>query len=100
MVHCASAAWSSELTLLERHVLRQLSGVLDPPPAALRFEVGDVQAPDLEQRAPAREPSPAPGPRELAQARELAQGIADPALRRGRRACHRRRPGTRFVTLS
>ena len=99
VVHCASAAWSSELTLLERHVLRQLSGVLDPPPASLRFEVGDVQAPDLEQRAPAREPSPAPGPRELAQARELAQGDCRPGIAGGRRACHRRRPGARFVTL-
>jgi predicted nucleic acid-binding Zn ribbon protein len=82
VVHCASAAWSSELTLLERHVLRRLAELTDPPPAGLRFEVGDVQAPDLEAVARPRPAAQPPGARERAQASELAAAISDPDLRR------------------
>ena len=82
VVHCASSAWASELTLLERHVLRRLSALMDPAPARLRFEVGDVDAPEtvvsLDQPAPAIEPSDD----QRARARELAADISDPALRR------------------
>jgi predicted nucleic acid-binding Zn ribbon protein len=81
VVHCASAAWASELTLLERHVLRRLSALADPAPARLRFEVGDVEAPDLEPAAPSRPAMEPPGPRERAQAAELAGAITDPELR-------------------
>lgn len=82
VVHCASSAWASELTLLERHVLRRLSALMDPAPARLRFEVGDVEAPDLEPATPPRPAGEQPGPRERAQAAELAGAISDPELRR------------------
>ena len=81
-VHCASAAWASELTLLERHVLRRLAALADPAPAGLRFEVGDVEAPDLDVPAPPSAAVEQPGPRERAQAAELAGAITDPELRR------------------
>ena len=46
IVHCASSGWASELTLLERQMRSRLEALMDPPPARLRFEVGDVDAPE------------------------------------------------------
>jgi hypothetical protein len=82
VVHCASSAWASELTLLERHVRARLGTLLGCEPPPLRFEVGDVDAPDQVPVAPPPAPPVAPSPQQLEQARELAAAIADPDLRR------------------
>jgi hypothetical protein len=82
VVHCASSGWASELTLLEREMRSRLESLMDPPPARLRFEVGDVDAPEtvvsVDRPAPAIEPSDD----QRARARELAADISDPDLRR------------------
>jgi len=82
VVHCASSGWASELTLLERPVRAKLAATIDPAPARLRFEVGDVDAPDVPGEAPVAAPVREPTDRHRAQARELAAAISDPALRR------------------
>jgi Dna[CI] antecedent, DciA len=82
IVHCASSGWASELTLLERQMRSRLESLMDPPPTRLRFEVGDVDAPETvvstHRAAPAIEPSDD----QRARARELAADIRDPVLRR------------------
>ena len=82
IVHCASSGWASELTLLERQMRSRLEALMDPPPARLRFEVGDVDVPETvvsaDQPAAAIEPSDD----QRAQARALAADISDPDLRR------------------
>jgi Dna[CI] antecedent DciA-like protein len=83
VVHCASAAWASELTLLEARLRRRLGEALggDAPP--LRFEVGNVELPDPKAgSAAAAVPPVEPSPQQLMQAGALAAGIADPELRR------------------
>jgi hypothetical protein len=81
VIHCASAAWASELTLLERQLRGRLGAALggDAPP--LRFEVGNVDAPD--PAAGRAEPPAAvePSPEQVLQARELASAIVDEELR-------------------
>ena len=81
VVHCASSSWASELTLLESRLRRRLEAALGREAPPLRFEVGDVDAPD-----PSRVAAPPPTPLEptaeqLLQARALAAGIADSELR-------------------
>jgi hypothetical protein len=82
IVHCASSGWASELTLLERQMRARLESLMDSVPARLRFEVGDVDAPEtvvsVDRPAPAIEPSDD----QRARARELAADISDPDLRR------------------
>lgn len=82
VVHCASSGWASELTLLERQMRARLESLMEPVPARLRFEVGDVDAPEtvvsVDQPAPAIEPSDD----QRARARALAADISDPDLRR------------------
>lgn len=82
VVFCASATWASELTLLERTVRLRLGELLGREPPPLRFEVGNVEDPSRD-RPPAPPPRPVSPPTEqqLAQARELAAGVADPELR-------------------
>ena len=82
IVFCASATWASELTLLERTVRARLGELLGQDPPPLRFEVGSVDDPSRDRPA-AASPSPPrpPGEQHLAQARELAGGVADPVLR-------------------
>ncbi|MDX6523039.1 MAG: hypothetical protein QOI17_552 [Gaiellales bacterium] len=82
VVHCASSAWASELTLLERHVRARLGTLLGCQPPLLRFEVGDVDAPDQVPVAPPAPPPVPPSSQQLEQARELAAAIVDPDLRR------------------
>jgi hypothetical protein len=82
VVFCASATWASELTLLEGRVRLRLGELLgvDPPP--LRFEVGNVDDPSRDRPAvPPPPPVSPPTEQQLAQARELAAGVADPELR-------------------
>jgi hypothetical protein len=81
VVHCASASWASELTLLERQLRSRLGAALggDAPP--LRFEVGDVDAPDPSAGERRAVPAPEPTGEQRLQARELASSIGDPALR-------------------
>ncbi len=83
VVHCASSAWASELTLLESRLRRRLGEALggDPPP--LRFEVGNIDSPDPDAGRPVSPAPPIePSPQQLMQAAALAAGIADPDLRR------------------
>ena len=98
IVHCASSGWASELTLLERQMRSRLEMLMDPPPARLRFEVGDVDVP--ETVAPAGEPAA----RDRAQRRSASTGAGAggghqrPRSAAGRGAGDRGRSGTRFVT--
>jgi Dna[CI] antecedent, DciA len=81
VVHCASASWASELTLLEGRLRRRLGDALGGEAPPLRFEVGDVDAPDVPP--PAAPPAAAlePSDEQRLQARALASDIADPQLR-------------------
>jgi hypothetical protein len=82
IVHCASSGWASELTLLERQMRARLETLMDPPPARLRFEVGDVDVPESVASGAERVAAIEPSDDQRAQARELAADIADPNLRR------------------
>jgi hypothetical protein len=82
VVHCASSGWASELTLLERQMRSRLESLMDPPPARLRFEVGDVDAPETVVSADRPAPAIEPSDDQRARARELAADISDPDLRR------------------
>ena len=82
VVFCASASWASELTLLERTVRLRLGELLDAEPPPLRFEIGNVDDPSRDRRpAPPQPLVPQPTEQQLAQARELAAGVADRELR-------------------
>ena len=82
IVHCFSAAWASELTLLERDLAGRLEAALDDGrPLRLRFEVGDTSdARRAAERSPAPAPQP-PSPEQRALARELAAAVSNPELR-------------------
>lgn len=81
VVHCASSSWASELTLLESRLRRRLEAALGREAPPLRFEVGDVDAPDPSRGAAAPATPLEPTAEQLLQARALAVGIADPELR-------------------
>jgi hypothetical protein len=81
VVNCASAAWSSELTLLEGRLRRRLGDALGGEAPQLRFEVGDVDAPDPSAAAAPAAPPLEPTDEQRLQARALAAGITDPELR-------------------
>jgi hypothetical protein len=81
VVNCASSGWASELTLLERQVRTKLAALIDPAPSRLRFETGNVDAPEATAARPPAAPVKPPSELHLAQARELAAAISDPALR-------------------
>ncbi len=82
VVHCASATWASELTLLERTARARLGELLGEPAPALRFEVGNIEDPSRDRLAPSPSP-PArpPSAQQREQARELAGDVPDAALR-------------------
>jgi predicted nucleic acid-binding Zn ribbon protein len=83
LVHCESAVWAGELTLLQRQVLSALASALgERAPARLRFEVGELPAaaPVPRRAPPARREV---GPEESRRAAEIAAAAADPALRGG-----------------
>ena len=81
VVHCASSSWASELTLLESRLRRRLEAALGREPPPLRFEVGDVDAPDVGPVTAPQATPLEPTAEQLLQARALAAGIADPELR-------------------
>jgi hypothetical protein len=83
VVHCADAGWVSELTLLSRQVQAALGEALGEPSPPLRFVVGNIDAPEPVDGPPVVSAAPAPVPSadDRRKARELAAGIADPALR-------------------
>jgi hypothetical protein len=81
VVNCASAAWSSELTLLEGRLRRRLGDALGGEAPQLRFEVGDVDAPDPRAAATPAAPPVEPTDEQRLQACALAAGITDPELR-------------------
>ena len=76
VVVCSSSAWSSELTMLAPAIGERLRTELGRP-LELRFEVGEVTAPE----APARAPLPPPDPDALRHARRLAADVPSPELR-------------------
>jgi predicted nucleic acid-binding Zn ribbon protein len=76
VVACSSSAWSSELTMLAPAIGERLRAELGRP-LELRFEVGEVPAPE----PPARAPLPPPAPDALRQARELVADVPSAELR-------------------
>lgn len=77
-VHCTSAAWVSELTMLQSDLRARLAERVPGLPERIRFELGDVvQVPPAQRRTPLAAPDPAVS----ARAGELASGVSDPVLR-------------------
>jgi hypothetical protein len=77
-VHCTSAAWVSELTMLEGDLRARLGERVAGLPGRLRFELGDVvRAPEAVRGAPLL----APDPEASARADELVSDVSDPVLR-------------------
>ena len=78
VVHCASSVWAGELSLLEPQIAASLSGLMPRSPARLRFEVGQVAAPD-------DVPPPPPPLRKLTEEEQaglsaLVEGVPDRSL--------------------
>lgn len=76
VVACSSSAWSSELTMLAPAIGERLRAELGRP-LELRFEVGEVPAPE----PPARDPLPPLHPDAFRHAQRLAAEVASPELR-------------------
>ena len=76
VVACSSSAWSSELTMLAPAIRQKLRAALGKE-LDLRFEVGDVPAPER----PRREPPPPPDPDAPQRARELVADVPSAELR-------------------
>jgi hypothetical protein len=76
VVACSSAAWSAELALLAPTIAGRLRDVLGRD-VELRFEVGEVSAPEDSSARVAAAPSAAAA----AEARRLAADVADAGLR-------------------
>ncbi len=79
VVHCASAVWVSELTLLEPQVRERLAAVLSGAPPRLRFRVGDITGAAAGE--PTGTPASSPSPQARAAAADLARRVSDPELR-------------------
>jgi len=81
-VNTSSSAWAFELTQLATVVLDQLAGGLSvAPPKSIRFAPGHLPEPATAAADPPRPEPWKPSPRALAEASELASGIADEDLR-------------------
>ena len=81
-VNTSSSAWAFELTQLAAVVLEQLGRDLDDDaPKGLRFAPGHLPEPATAAADPSRPEPPQPSPQALAEACELASGIADEELR-------------------
>jgi predicted nucleic acid-binding Zn ribbon protein len=79
VVHCSSATWASELTLLGAHIAARLAEVVGAgAPAALRFQVGElpVAVDGAESAVPALRPARSQLPVE-----QLTGDVVDPELR-------------------
>ena len=76
VVACSSSAWSSELAMLAPAIRQKLRAALGRE-LDLRFEVGDVPAPER----PRREPPPPPDPDAPQRARELVADVPSAELR-------------------
>jgi hypothetical protein len=76
VVACSSSAWSSELAMLSPAIGERLLAELGRP-LELRFEVGEVPAPE----PPGREPPPPPAADALRHAQRLAAEVPSPELR-------------------
>jgi hypothetical protein len=76
VVACSSSAWSSELTMLAPAIRQKLRAALGRE-LDVRFEVGDVPAPE----GPGRRPLPPPDPDAAEHARRLIADVPSPELR-------------------
>jgi hypothetical protein len=76
VVACSSSAWSSELTMLAPAIGERVRAELGRP-LDLRFEVGEVPAPE----PPGRDPLPPLDPDALRHAQRLAAGVPSAELR-------------------
>ena len=76
VVACSSSAWSSELTMLAPAIRQKLRAAVGRE-LDLRFEVGEVPAPER----PRREPLPPPDPDAPERARELVADVPSAELR-------------------
>ena len=76
VVACSSSAWSSELTMLAPAIRQKLRAALGRE-LDLRFEVGEVPAPE----PPRRDPLPPPDPDAPQRARELVADVPSAELR-------------------
>ena len=76
VVACSSSAWSSELTMLAPTIRQKLRAATGRD-LELRFEVGEVAAPE----APAREPLPPPDADAPERARALVADVPSAELR-------------------
>jgi len=75
VVACSSSSWSSELTMLAPAIRQKLRAALGRE-LDLRFEVGEVPAPDQ----PRRDPLPPPDPDAPKRARELVADVPSAEL--------------------
>lgn len=81
-VATSSSSWAFELTHLEDTVRARLTAQLGAgAPQRLRFAPGPLPEPGAESVETSERIVPAPSPRALAAAEEIAAGIEDPALR-------------------
>jgi hypothetical protein len=77
-VQCRSAAWVSELTMLQADLRARLGERVTGLPERIRFELGDVvRAPEAVRGTPLQGPDPAVS----ARAHELVSEVSDPVLR-------------------
>ena len=82
-VATSSSTWAFELAHLERDLLERLRAAApDAGVERLKFAVGNLPEPALEDDARGPAPPPKPGPEELAKAAALAAEIRDEELRK------------------
>lgn len=79
VVHCSSATWASELTLLGAHIAARLAEALGArAPAGLRFQVGELP---VAVEGPSSDVPATPRVRSRLPVEQLTGDVADPELR-------------------
>jgi hypothetical protein len=80
-VATSSSAWAFELTQLEESIREKLVGVLDDPPARLRFAPGRLPEPPADSEESSARTAPEVSADLRAEADRIAASIAAPELR-------------------